>query len=285
VPVFPTPAFIIPSPLPDYVQATAPVATAYAGNPVGIIQIPLEDSLTKVAAYQAGVLGWATQIFIGANGTPMADMRNQAHQIGSGIGGFFRVLRGIRDSVGQTGDLVVILLIVLAFNIMIRIMTFILTFIFFAWRLIRMMITFIAQTPAIFISLVIVVIIIIVLIISGARSDSQPVAGGGTITTLHPTSTGSVTATTTLLPIEATATSRFQGFRATPTPIPLNMTPIFGITLPADISGQTADRIINTYRAANTATNGMVDVLAFIIVAGVTIGLGIRLVGRLNRDK
>lgn len=285
VPIFPTPAVVVPSPISDYIPATAPVATSYAGNPVGMIQVPLEDSLTKVAAYQAGVLGWATQVFLDAEGTPMADLRNQAHQIGSGIGGFFVVLRGLRDSVGQTGDLVVILLLVLAFNIMIRIVTFVLTFVFFAWRLIRMMITFIAQTPAIFIFLVIVVIIIGILIISGARSDSLPVAGGGTITTLTPTSTGSVTATATLLPIEATATSRFQGFRQTPTPIPLNMTPVFGITLPPDVSGQTADRIINTYRAANTATNGMVDVLAFIMVAGVTIGLGIRLVGRLNRDK
>jgi hypothetical protein len=74
------------------------------------------------------------------------------------------------------------------------------------------------------------------------------------------------TPTATLIPLSPTATSKYQGFRLTPTP--LHITPQATLQAQFDTSGSTgtfADTIINAYKAMNVSNVG--DFVSFIVVA------------------
>lgn len=288
VPVFMTPDLSVPTLIPQRSTSTPPLAGTAVGAVSGsnVIGVDLSDSLTRVADYRSDIFAWQTQVFLDADGTPMADLRNQANLIANNIGGFFYVLRSVRDATGQIGDLVVVLLGLIAFNIIIRLSVFGIGLILFLWRALRSLIDLVSKTPALLLLLVIIVIVIVLIIVLGGASAGDWASPTLTLETPVATSTGTITATHTLLPISPTPTPQFRGFRMTPTPIPINTTPIFDVSVGMpDISGQTADQVINGYKTLNTGTRGAIDLLAFMALAGITIGMAVRLINRLNKDK
>lgn len=288
VPVFMTPDLSIPTLIPARATSTAPSAGTAVGYVGGgsVIGIDVGGISTQVSQYRDGVFAWQTQVYLDAEGTPMAALRDQANLIANNIGGFFYVLRSVRDATGQIGDLVVVLLGLIAFNIIVRLSVFGIGLVLFLWRALRSLIDLVAKTPALLIMLVIVIIIIVLLIIAGGANSGDWDEATLTLTTPVATSTGTITATHTLLPISPTPTPKFRGFRMTPTPIPINTTPIFDVSVGMpDISGQTADQVINGYKSLNTGTRGAIDLLAFMALAAITIGMAVRLINRLNKDK
>src|SRR5512143_176552 len=97
---------------------------------------------------------------------------------------------------------------------------------------------------------------------------SLPVAALADTPTPTPTRTPfpTWTPTATLIPLSPTATSKYQGFRLTPTP--LHITPEPTLVAQFDTAGSTgtfADTIINAYRAMNVS--GVGDFVSFIVVA------------------
>lgn len=282
VPRLPNPGMVAPSAIPARTTATAALATAFRGDVSGVALIPVEGALTSVAQYSGAVKAWSTQVFLDAQGTPMADLRNQANQIGGNIGGFFYVLRTMRESIGQTGDLVVILLIVIGFNILVRIIVFVISFVFFMWRALMVLIRLVSQSPGAAVFLIALIFVIVILIAASATpgnfSEATPVA----LATRTPTGTITLTVTTTLLPIVPTATSRFIGFRPTPTALTLATVPF---VVGDAFDGTSADYAINTYRTLNTMSGGLVDFIAFIALVAIALVVGVRLVRILNASK
>ncbi len=123
---------------------------------------------------------------------------------------------------------------------------------------------------------------LVLLILAGALLVGGSVALADTPT---PTATRTPfptwTPTGTLRSLQPTATSKYQGFRLTPTPLTLMPMPTleeqFDMT---SSTGTFADTIINAYKTMNT--NGVGDFVSFVVVALVVVVYLVRVQKRLT---
>lgn len=131
------PTIVLPSPtiLPPQNTLT-PIAT-YTFIPTSSGPDDSSDMLPPALATNlAGGLGMgATRIVLGADGDP-ADIRNAGHEIGANIGSlwaFVRMLQGV--DLGRVGQILAFLILLIAFNLMIRFLLFIIPIVFAFFRL------------------------------------------------------------------------------------------------------------------------------------------------------
>lgn len=114
---------------------------------------------------------------------------------------------------------------------------------------------------------------------------ATPAAAQGPTATPTATPYPTLTPWPTLHPLTPTATSKYEGFRITPTPFPI--TPGAGIVNMPDFhgeeaGGQIADTIINSYRALNVG--GALDFVSFVGMAGLVIVFLLRIQTRSTRN-
>jgi hypothetical protein len=85
------------------------------------------------------------------------------------------------------------------------------------------------------------------------------------------------TPTATLIPVQLTATSKYQNWLVTPTPYTINPGPTMAIRFDTN-AGQMANTAINVYRALNF--NGVIDTLIFLLLVGSLATMLVKIVNR-----
>lgn len=119
---------------------------------------------------------------------------------------------------------------------------------------------------------------IIFLMLGGsvARADTATPTPTPTLTPL-PT----LTPTGTLIPIQPTATSRWEYFRATPSPMVLPTLAPHSTLAIKDGAGSLADSVVNHYKAINSTH--VADIGAFILVAMIVVAMLLRIQNKITR--
>jgi len=143
-PVFPTLALVLPTQVPraNYTLTPLPSMTSRANSstaqPTGVVIAA--DIGTQVALLPAQIGLDATHVLRDALGTPV-DTGNTVYQLGSSVGatfGLFRQFAAYGTGIGRSGDILVVLIALIAFNLLIR-------FILFAIPIVRMLLNMIIR--------------------------------------------------------------------------------------------------------------------------------------------
>ncbi|MCE7947211.1 MAG: hypothetical protein DYG88_07255 [Chloroflexi bacterium CFX4] len=129
-PVFPTVALVMPTLVGtvNYTLSPLPSMTA-VGTPSGqttAVAIELMEVATQVGLLQAELGMEATRILLDAQGTPV-DVANAAYTFGGSIGGFFGIVRQFSEhgtGIGRTGDILLVIIALIAFNLLVRLLLF-----------------------------------------------------------------------------------------------------------------------------------------------------------------
>ncbi len=142
--VFPTLSIQMPAPIGtvSYTLTPLPSMTSRANSstaqPTGVVIAA--DIGTQVALLPAQIGLEATHVLRDALGTPV-DTGNTVYQLGSSVGatfGLFRQFAAYGTGIGRSGDILVVLIALIAFNLLIR-------FILFAIPIVRMLLTMIIR--------------------------------------------------------------------------------------------------------------------------------------------
>jgi hypothetical protein len=129
-PVFPTLALDLPTPVPraNYTLTPLPSMTRAADAPANTTPVVIAADIgTQVALLPAQIGLEATHALRDARGTPV-DTGNTVYQLGSSVGatfGLFRQFAAYGTGIGRSGDILVVLIALIAFNLLIRFILFI----------------------------------------------------------------------------------------------------------------------------------------------------------------
>jgi hypothetical protein len=142
-PVFPTLALVLPTPVPraNHTLTPLPSMTRAADAPANTTPVVIAADIgTQVALLPAQIGLDATHVLRDALGTPV-DTGNTVYQLGSSVGatfGLFRQFAAYGTGIGRSGDILVVLIALIAFNLLIR-------FILFAIPIVRMLLNMIIR--------------------------------------------------------------------------------------------------------------------------------------------
>lgn len=129
-PVFPTVALSVPTNVGtvNYTLTPLPSITS-VGTAVGqvtAVPVALAEAATQVNLMRTELGMEATRILLDAQGTPV-DIANTAYTFGGNIGGFFGIVRQFADhgtGIGRTGDILLVIIALIAFNLLVRLIIF-----------------------------------------------------------------------------------------------------------------------------------------------------------------
>jgi hypothetical protein len=192
----------------------------------------------------------------------------RVYEAGTQMGGFFAVVRGLMESdLGPAGGLLLILFAMLILNIQVRILLFVVPIVI---KIIQFILNLIGN---------ILKLIPFIMLLSALLVLAGPAGAQAPTSTPPPT----WTITPTLHAPEATPTSKYQGLRPTPSPLPaLPTLNIRGQFNSDGLAGQIADQAINSYRFFNSG--GLLDMVGFAILLIFCLVLAANAYKRLTRD-
>lgn len=264
-PNFPTLQLPSPTPIPFLPTLTLIPAVIVTGTP-NSMPVAIAQISTQIGGVAQQAQAWSTQIVRDGQGTALPSIANQANRIGSEVGGAFAVIRAIPQGIGRAGDIVLFLILLIAFNLLLRLFIFIFTVLEWLFRQAKAIFSMVFG----FFTMILIVFMVVAMLTTNIHAQAQ-----------SPTATPTLTLTPTLLPINPTATSPYGYFRDTPTPYSIHPESLPNYFDTSGTTGTFADTIINGYRSFGAVA----DFISFIAMAAIAVMLLVRLFKRMNKPE